>query len=139
MLPSVHPLGRAAASLAVATLALTGCASVDERADAAATVAVRLLTAVQGDDGTGACAVLAPETLRDLEESAGTTCAEAILDEDLPAPGDVRESQVFGQWAQVRLDGDTVFLAVFSDGWRVVAAGCTPRPERPYDCALQGG
>jgi hypothetical protein len=120
-------------------MALTGCASVGERADAAATTAVRLLTAVQDDDGATACAVLAPDTRSELEQSAGTGCAEAILDEDLPAPGAVRKAEVFGQWAQVRLDGDTVFLAVFPDGWRVVAAGCTPRPERPYDCALQGG
>jgi hypothetical protein len=139
MLRPVHTLRRAAASLTVASMALTGCASVDERADAAATVAVRLLTAVQGDDGAGACAVLAPETRSELEQSAGTSCAQAILDEDLPEPGPVRASEVYGQWAQVRLDGDTVFLAVFPDGWRVVAAGCTPRPERPYDCALQGG
>ncbi len=138
MLRPVHTLRRAAASLTVATMALTGCASVNERADAAATVAVRLLTAVQDDDGAGACAVLAPETLSELEQSAGTGCAEAILDEDLPAPGDIRKSEVFGQWAQVRLDGDTVFLAVFPQGWRVVAAGCTSRGERPYDCDLQG-
>lgn len=120
-------------------MALTGCGSVDDRAGAAAAAAVRLLTAVQGSDGAGACAVLAPETLRELEKSAGAACPEAILDEDLPAPGGVRGSEVFGQWAQVRLDGDTVFLAVFPAGWRVVAAGCTPRPDRPYDCAVSGG
>jgi hypothetical protein len=32
-----------------------------------------------------------------------------------------------------------VFLAAFPGGWRVVAAGCTPRGDRPYDCTLQGG
>ena len=34
---------------------------------------------------------------------------------------------------------DTVFLAVFPGGWRVVAAGCTPHGDRPYDCVVQGG
>ena len=119
-------------------LVLAGCTGVGERGDAAASVALRMLTAVQNDDGAAACGTLAPDTLAELEESAGRPCAEAILDEDLPQPGEVQESQVFGQWAQVRLTGDTVFLGVFPGGWRVVAAGCTPRGERPYDCELQG-
>lgn len=129
-----------AAALLVCTGAATsGCASVGERGSAAADVALRLLTAVERDDGATACAVLAPETLAEVEQNAGTPCTEAILDEDLPAPGTVTGEAVYGQWAQVRLTGDTVFLAVFPGGWRVVAAGCTPRPERPYDCAVQGG
>ena len=122
----------------VLLLVLTGCAGVGDRGDAAAAVALRMLTAVQNDDGTAACGALAPDTLAELEESAGQSCAEAILDEDLPQPGEVEQSRVYGQWAQVRLTGDTVFLGVFPGGWRVVAAGCTPRGERPYDCDLQG-
>jgi hypothetical protein len=121
-----------------ALLVMAGCGSVGERGDAAGTVAVRMLSAVQGRDGAGACAVLAPDTVAELEESAGKPCGEAILDEDLPGPGTVTASEVYGQWAQVRLTGDTVFLAAFPGGWLVVAAGCTPRPNRPYDCALQG-
>ncbi|HET6533065.1 MAG TPA: hypothetical protein VFH03_20950 [Actinoplanes sp.] len=119
-------------------LVVAGCAGVRERSDAATSVAVRMLTAVESDDGAAACGVLAPDTLAELEESAGQPCAEAILAEDLSPPGEVRESRVYGQWAQVRLAEDTVFLAVFPGGWRVVAAGCTPRGERPYDCELQG-
>ena len=119
-------------------LVLTGCASVGDRGEAAARVALRMLTAVQNDDGVAACDALAPDTLAELEESAGQPCARAILDEDLPQPGEVEQSRVYGQWAQVRLTGDTVFLGVFPGGWRVVAAGCTPRRERPYNCQLQG-
>jgi hypothetical protein len=117
---------------------LTGCAGGGERGDAAGSVALRMLTAVESDDGPAACAVLAPDTLAELEESAQKPCAEAILEEDLPQPGAVTGTEVYGQRAQVRLTGDTVFLAVFPDGWRVVAAGCTPRGERPYDCELEG-
>ena len=124
---------------ALLLLAPAGCGSVGERGDAAAGVALRLLTAVEGRDGSGACATLAPDTLSELEESAGQSCAQAILDEDLPAPGTVTGTDVYGQWAQVRLTGDTVFLGVFPDGWRVVAAGCTPRGNKPYNCAVQGG
>jgi hypothetical protein len=34
---------------------------------------------------------------------------------------------------------DTVFLAEFPDGWKVVAAACTPRDRLPYDCQVEGG
>lgn len=123
---------------AVAVAGLAGCGSVDSRADAASAAAVRLLTAVQDKDGAAACALLAPTTAAQVAESADQPCASAILDEDLPAPGAVSGADVYGQWAQVRLTGDTVFLAVFPGGWRVVAAGCSPRGDRPYDCAVQG-
>ncbi|OJF14319.1 hypothetical protein [Couchioplanes caeruleus] len=120
-------------------LLLSGCAPAAERGEAAADVAVRLLTAVQSQDGAAACATLAPETLAQVEEAAGQSCDRAILDEDLPSAGAVTGTDVYGQWAQVRLTGDTMFLAVFPGGWRVVAAGCTPRGDRPYDCVVQGG
>jgi hypothetical protein len=124
---------------AVLMLALAGCGDVGQRSAAATEVAVRMLTAVDGKDGAAACAALAPDTAAELEESAGKPCAEAILGEDLPAPGTVTGADVYGQWAQIRLSGDTVFLAAFPGGWRVVAAGCTPRAERPYKCTLKGG
>jgi hypothetical protein len=129
-------------SLALAAaglLTLAGCGSVGGREQAASAVAARLLSAVDAKDGAGACAVLAPDTIAELEDSAGKSCPEAILDDDLPKPGPVTGSRVYGQWAQVHLSDDTVFLAVFPAGWRVVAAGCRPRGDRPYDCTLQGG
>ena len=122
----------------LAAITLAGCASAGDREDAAADGAVRVLAAVDAQDGAGACAALAPDTVEEIEQSAGQPCAEAVLDEDLPAPGRVVGADVYGQWAQVRLDDDTLFLAVFPDGWRVVAAGCTPRGKQPYDCRIGG-
>src|SRR4051812_11545509 len=100
----------------VASTALVGCGSVEDRGDAAASVASRMLSAVQAEDGAGACGVLAPDTISELEESAGKPCAEAILDEELPAPGTVTGTDVYGQRARVRLTSDTVFLGIFPGG-----------------------
>ena len=127
------------AAAAVSVLAVAGCGSVGDREEAASAAAVRLLTAVDRHDGTRACAVLAPDTASELEKSAGKPCPQAILDEDLPKPAVVAGAAVYGQWAQVRFADDTIFLGVFADGWRVVAAGCTAQGDRPYDCTLQGG
>ncbi|MEU4420598.1 hypothetical protein AB0F81_08220 [Actinoplanes sp. NPDC024001] len=123
------------AILLVPALLLAGCASVEERASAAAETATGFLRAVADGDGSAACGALAPET----ESEIDAPCAESILSEALPAPSPVTETEVYGQRALVRMNGETVFLAVFPDGWRVVAAGCTPRGERPYDCVIQGG
>jgi hypothetical protein len=93
---------------------------------------------VAAGDGEAACATLAPDTVAELEKSSGTACAQAITEEDLPEPGTVETVDVYGQWARVVTSNDTVFLGAFGDGWRVVAAGCGSRGERPYDCRLQG-
>jgi hypothetical protein len=122
--------------LSVTVLAVTGCSSVGDQEEAASAAALRLLDAVAAGDGEAACALLAPDTAETVAEDA--PCAEAILDQDLPRPGTVTGADVYGQWAQVRLDDDTVFLAAFPGGWRVVAAGCTPRENRPYQCSVEG-
>jgi hypothetical protein len=132
-----------AAAAGLALVVMGGCATTPGRLDAAAQVALRLLGAVHDGDGAAACALLAPQTAAAVERSAGKACPQAIGDEDLPDPGTVTGVDIDGQWAKVALtaeDGDgTVFLAMFPGGWRVAAAGCRPRGERPYDCAVQGG
>jgi hypothetical protein len=139
MLRRVPDRRMAAALLPLAVAALAGCAAAGGRGEAAAAVATRLLTAVQSKDGATACALLAPDTASEVEQSGGKPCPEAILDENLPGPGAVTGTAVYGQWAQVRVGADTVFLAVFPGGWRVVAAGCKPRGDRPYSCEVKGG
>jgi hypothetical protein len=121
--------------VSLAVLPITGCGSVDRRADSAAAVAQQLRQALANGDAASACALLAPSTAAELEPS----CPEAIIDEDLPTADGSGTAEVYGRWAQVRLDDDTVFLAAFSGGWRVVAAGCRARgAAEPYDCTLQG-
>lgn len=124
---------------AATVVSVVGCGSVASRGQAASTTAQALLAAVNRQDGAAACALLAPETAAEVAQSAQKDCAEAILDQNLLRPGVVTGDDVYGQWARVRLTGDTVFLAMFAGGWRVVAAGCAPRGDRPYDCTVQGG
>ena len=84
-----------------------------------------------------ACALLAPGTLAELEQSFGR-CDKALPDQHLPVGTQVADVDVYGKDAIVRLDKDVVFLARFDDGWRVTAAGCTPRLDRPFTCAIKG-
>ncbi|MFF5229473.1 hypothetical protein [Dactylosporangium sp. NPDC000521] len=128
---------RVVVMLVLVGLLAAGCGDGGRR-DAASATATRLLTAVRDGDGTAACRLLAPATVSALEQSADAPCAEAILDQDLPAPDAVRHVDVYGQWARVVHAGGTEFLAVFPGGWRVVAAGCQPRGDRPYQCAVEG-
>jgi hypothetical protein len=135
--PARRRLARRGVALAVLTVAVTGCAGGNGAA-VAADVARRFHAAVAQHDGAAACGLLAPQTRAELEQSAGRPCPAAVLQEGVPRVGPVRSSSMFGGQAQVRLDGDTVFLAEFPGGWRVVAVACTPRPPLPYDCQIKG-
>jgi hypothetical protein len=121
-----------AAGLLCAACGGTGTAEGPEE------VATRFHVAVSQGDGEEACALLAPQTRSELVQSAQRGCPRAVVAEDIPEAGEVRSSDRFGTQAQVRLAGDTVFLGRFSDGWRVVAASCTPRQLLPYDCQVKG-
>lgn len=93
------------------------------------------------DDPVAACDLLAPGTRQTLEEDAGADCATALRDADLPAPSRRLSAERSGHSALVRFTGDTIFLALFDSGWRVVAAGCQRAdadPAVPYDCAVEG-
>jgi hypothetical protein len=120
----------------VAGVLLVGCAAPPAPA---AAVGDRFYRAVGGSDWNAACALLAPETRADLEQSAGSPCPAALRDEELPDPGPVVRSVEFGTMTQVRYRQDTVFLARFQSGWKVMAVACSPGPGHPYDCRLQGG
>lgn len=126
-------------SVLLAVAAVAGCGTVAQRQDD-----VRDTTAVfERALGEGAydrvCAVLAPATVQELEQSAGSGCAKALGEESLSAGGAVRRTDVYGNQARAVLSSDTLFLSHFTSGWKVVAAGCAPRPGEPYQCRIKGG
>jgi hypothetical protein len=119
--------------------ALAGCGSVGERRSDAESAAAGFERFLRADDPKGLCTALAPETRSELEESEKASCEKAIASQEIPVGGTAHRVDLYGRQARIVLDADTLFLSLFPDGWKVVAAGCTPRPDRPYQCTLQGG
>jgi hypothetical protein len=112
---------------------LTGCGADTSGPRAVATAFV---DAVAGGRGQQACARLAPGTVTEI--SREQPCEAAVLEAGLPPPTQVRLVESYGREARVVLATDTLFLAEFPGGWRVTAAGCAARADRPYDCAISG-
>jgi hypothetical protein len=108
---------------------LAGCAAA-ERSDVE-----RVATDFSSGDPTVRCALLAPATLAALERDG--PCA-ATVGTSSPPGGQVLQTAVWGDEAQVRLSGDTLFLIRTVAGWKVVAAGCRPNGDLPYVCRLEG-
>lgn len=86
-----------------------------------------------------ACAMLAPATLEELE-GEGEECTDLVTEATRSAPdADALDIRVYGRDAVARSGDEAIFLARFDDGWRVTAAGCTPRgQDLPHDCAIEG-
>jgi hypothetical protein len=124
---------------------VAGCANPGPGAADAAAAAHDFVSAVAAKDGSAACALLSPDAAAALAEDQGTSCEQAVLAHEVagrvsPAgpPTSDGEAKAFGRQAQVHLGGDVLFLAMSKHGWVVTAAGCTPRPHQPYDCAIEG-
>lgn len=122
--------------LSPAVLLLAGCGNSSE-VGAVQDVAARFESAVAARDSSTACALLAPEAVRRVNSLRQEGCAQALP--TLPVPASTPTgTQVWGDTAQVRTSGDTLFLRRFPDGWRVIGAGCRPRGEQPYECTVDG-
>jgi hypothetical protein len=89
-----------------------------------------------GDPGVR-CALLAPAALAALESDESAPCT-ATVGELAPSGGQVQQSAVWGDEAQVRLADDTLFLTRTGAGWKVIAAGCTSNGDLPYQCRVEG-
>lgn len=127
--------GRGAVLAALAAgLALTGCTPASASDVRAA--AQRFQTAVRDHDEQAACAMLSDEARSSLEATSARKCPAALTALRLPAdrPSNV---QVWGNNAQARLAGGALFLAEFRSGWKITGAGCRPRPDQPYACAVR--
>lgn len=129
----------ATVSVLLAVGALGGCATVAERRDDVRDTAAVFEKALTAGAYDRVCTVLAPATVDELEQSAGGPCAKAVSEESLKPGGDVRRTDVYGNQARAVLASDTLFLSHFTSGWKVVAAGCEPRPQEPYQCRIKGG
>ncbi|MEU5875058.1 hypothetical protein AB0A73_26290 [Glycomyces sp. NPDC047369] len=116
--------------------AVAGCGA-GQRAVEAGDAADAFVTALAEGDGAAACGLLSPEAAEQLAADEGEACEAAVLALGLPteAAGD---ADVWGDRAQVRTGSDVLFLAELEDGWKVVAAGCAPQGERPYECEVKG-
>lgn len=122
---------------ASAVLLASGCGTGSTAGPSAA--AVGFAKAVEGRQGDQACSLLAPATRSQLESSQGKPCAQAVLDQGVPPSTAVRRAEQYGSESLVVLDRDVMFVAKFSIGWRVVAAGCKNRGAKlPYDCQVSG-
>ena len=116
---------------------LAGCGG--SRTDAATHTVLAFARATAAKQGGAACALLSPAVADAVAQDAGTSCAAAVLRDGLPRPARIVRAQVFGHQAYVVTADDSVFLSQFPQGWKVIAAGCTPRGEKPYDCLVSGG
>ena len=96
-------------------------------------VAARFVAAVAQSDTVAACALVAPRAVRRMKDQCGQVLPTFRLPTDRPD-----SIQVWGDTAQARTSGDTLFLRRFAQGWRIVAAGCVSRGEEPYECELDG-
>jgi hypothetical protein len=116
----------AAALMLVAPVALAGCGTgADERA-ARGSVS-RFESAIAAKDGAAACHELSSKTSSSLESSEKKPCEQAILSAGLKPSRAVRDASVWVTGAQVKLDGDTLFLDDTATGWKISAAGCKSR------------
>ena len=124
----------------LAVLALTSCSAQDDAVVAAVRDVGR---ALESGDGDAACALLAPLTREELEQSEGRPCAQALADQDLVQPDEVARVERYGRQSSAVVrsaDGeqDTWFLSRFGGRWLLVAASCRPRGDLPYACDVEG-
>jgi hypothetical protein len=94
--------------------------------------------ALKRSDAATACALLAPPTRNELEQSESETCAKALPDQNLPPATTVPDVDVYGDEAIARVQGDVLFLTNVGGTWMVSAAGCKPQQDEPYDCEVKG-
>lgn len=129
----------ALAGALVTSVAACGAGSL---APGARDAAVSFVREASADPGR-ACGLLVDPTRKAVEQTDPSgDCATALRKVQLGQGARVVRTTVQGHSAEVVLDDDIVFLSLFRDGWRVMAAGCrrTSRDlAQPADCEISGG
>lgn len=127
-----------AAVALVGLLALAGCGTGGDLREARGSVD-RFEAAIEAKDGAAACEELSEDTSSSLESSEKKPCEQAILSVELTPSRSIVDSDVWVTGAQVKVNGDTLFLDETTQGWKISAAGCkATSPDAPYDCELEG-
>ncbi|MFB6477439.1 hypothetical protein ACFCXF_03140 [Streptomyces virginiae] len=124
--------------MAVVVLGAAGCGAPAARQDAAAAAAAAFEAAIASRDHARACELLAPQTRKQLEQYERKACPTALASQELPTTRGIQKVEAYGRQAMVRMRDDTLFLSLFTAGWKVVAVGCTPRSDQPYNCTIKG-
>lgn len=98
----------------------------------------RFVTALARDDGRVACALLAREAVRHIDDLRPEGCDQALSTLRLPTDRPTAVSR-WDETAQARSGHDTLFLRKFHEGWRIIGAGCAPSSDSgPYRCKVDG-
>ena len=130
---------RGAVGAVVLLAGLTACSAGGRGTPTGPTKAVETFeAALKSGDAATACAVLAPPTRKELEQSESERCAKALPDQKVPATTAAGDVEVYGDEAIARVSGDVLFLTNVGGTWMVSAAGCKPQPDEPYDCEVKG-
>ena len=121
-------------------LGATGCGRSGDQAQATE-VTERFFAAVGSGDGATACAQLSTDTRKALEQDERKPCREAIGGLSID-PGSPTKVALYLTNAKADLDnGESAFLSLTAEGWRLSAVGCKPGDgppaDTPMDCELE--
>lgn len=123
-----------AAVVLPALVVLAGCAAASK--PDVQTTAQKFQTAVRDHQTKAACAMLSEEARSSLESTSARPCPRALNALHL-STGNPTTIEIWGTNAQARLPDGALFLAEFTSGWKITGAGCKPRQDRPYSCAVR--
>jgi len=134
-------LATAAVACSLTCAALAGCSAGGATRAGAEETAERFSRAVADRDGSTACGLLVRDARDAVETATRTSCERGVLRlglTDTGASAGTGTARVYGRAAIIEDGPDTVFLARSGGTWLVRAAGCAPRTDAPFTCALDG-
>ncbi|MFN2615724.1 MAG: hypothetical protein ABR581_01225 [Thermoleophilaceae bacterium] len=125
-----------AAGIALLAIAGAGCGT-DNSSQAVRHTVQGFYAGLQRHDGAAACRELSDDARSSLESQEKKPCDQAVLSLGLSS-SPIGPVQVYVTDARANLTGgEAVFLDQTPQGWKISAAGCKPKHEKPYDCELQ--